>query len=218
MNHPSLDLLGAASIACARHREALAELAERSEPSPAGAAALEHLERCRDCVATLGDLTLTVVALRRMGDESAPRTDWFAWPTGPVDRTTEVALDRTWSGLRDRVERSRKAAREQAWRWRASFGGLLASAVVVAALVGPATLHLGGASPLAPLTGSALDAVSEQIESDYINVARTPPIGPAAPIDFTAGSAAIRRYPDDLKPTRKEVAPPRSSPLSPDAR
>jgi hypothetical protein len=216
MNHLSLDLLGASSIACARHREALAELAERSEPTPAGAAALAHLEQCRDCADTLGDLTLTVVALRRMGDESGAGTAWFAWRPGETDRAADVALDRTWSRLRERIERSRRAAREQAWRWRTSFGGLLASAVVVAALVGPATLHLGGATAFTPTTGSDLDAVSRQIEADYVLGARALPAAADA-ADLTDGGA-LRRYPDDLKPQRKEVAPPRSSALSPDAR
>jgi hypothetical protein len=219
MNHPlQLDLLGASSITCARHREALAELAERAEPTLAGAAALAHLERCRDCADTLGDLTLTVVALRRLGSEAAPDTTWFAWPAAsPPAPAPDDALDRNWSHLRERIERSRQAAREQAWRWRASFGGLLASAFVVAALVGPGTLHLGGAAGLAPAGGPDIDAVSQQIESDYVNGARAPLSDPSS-VDLTDGSVGVRRYPDDLKPVRKEVAPPRSSALSPDAR
>ena len=219
MNHPlQLDLLGASSITCARHREALAELAERAEPSPAGAAALAHLERCRECADTLGDLTLTVVALRRLGSEATGDTAWFAWPApGQHDTAGDDAIDRNWSHLRDRIERSRQAAREQAWRWRASFGGLLASAVVVAALVGPATLHLGGATGLAPAGGSDIDAVSRQIESDYVNGARAA-LSDSSSVDLTDGSVGLRRYPDDLKPVRKEVAPARSSALSPDAR
>jgi len=217
MNPLTRDLLGARSIACARHREALAELAERGQPSPAGAEALRHLERCRECAEILGDLTLTVVALRRMGSESGAGTSWFAWHPNSPDTAMDVALDRTWSRLRERVERSRKAAREQAWRWRASFGGLLASALVVAALVGPTTLHLGGGSPLMPVTGSDLDAVSRQIETDYVLGAHVVPETDNT-VDLTDGSAAMRRYPDDLKPVRKEVAPPRTSGLSPDAR
>lgn len=217
MNHLPIDLLGAGSIACGRHREALAELAERSEPTPAGAAALAHLDTCRDCADTLGDLTLTVVALRRLGGDGGPGTAWFAWHPSQPEPAAEAALDRTWSNLRDRIERSRRAAREQAWRWRASFGGLLASALVVALLVGPATIRLGGASSLAPAGGADLDAVSQQIESDYVNGARAPQADSTS-VDVTDGSVGLRRYPDDLRPTRKEVAPPRSSALSPDAR
>ena len=218
MNHLPIDLLGASSIACARHREALAELAERSEPTLAGSEALAHLERCRDCADTLGDLTLTVVALRRMGSESGAGTAWFAWPSSPPDHSVDDALDRTWSRLRERVERSRKAAREQAWRWRASFGGLLASALVVAALVGPATLHLGSGTGLTPAIGTDLDAVSRQIEADYVLGAHAAPQAGDTGLDVTDGSAGVRRYPDDLKPIRKEVAPARSPALSPDAR
>ncbi|HEY2916518.1 MAG TPA: hypothetical protein VGI98_04805 [Candidatus Limnocylindrales bacterium] len=218
MNPLPLDLLGASSIACARHREALAELAERAEPSLAGAEALAHLDRCRDCAAILGDLTLTVVALRRMGSESEGGTAWFAWRPSADDHAVDEALDRTWSRLRDRVERSRKAAREQAWRWRANFGGLLASALVVAALVGPATLHVGSAATLAPVTGTDLDAVSAQIEADYVLGAHAAPAAADATTDLTDGPAGVRRYPDDLRPARKEVAPARAPVRSPDAR
>jgi hypothetical protein len=218
MNHLPLDLLGASSVTCARHREALAELAERAEPTPAGADALAHLDHCRDCAAILGDLTLTVVALRRMGSESEAATAWFAWPGSQPDHAVDDALDRTWARLRERVERSRRAAREQAWRWRTSFGGLLASALVVAALVGPSTLHLGPAAALAPVGGTDLDAVSRQIEADYVLGARSIPTTDDPTFDVTDGNAGMRRYPDDLKPARKEVAPLRAAGLSPDAR
>jgi hypothetical protein len=200
------------TLACIRYREALAELAERSEPSPAGAAAIEHVERCRACADVLGELTLTVVALRRMAAEGD--TTWFAWPS--IGGPARADADTAWTRLRDRIEHSRRVAREQAWRWRASLGGMLASALVVATLVGPATLGVG-AGGVAATSGSDLDVVTWQIEADYLAGAHAIPVTLADP-DVAAGTPAVRRYPDNLRPTRKEVAPVRSTGPSPDAR
>ena len=199
--------------ACLRHREALADLAERAAPGPAGAAAIRHVERCRDCADLLGDLMLTVVALRRMADPGGA-----AAAPAPDSALAPATVDTTWTRLRARIERSRRAAREQAWRWRASLGGMLASALVVATLVGPATLRFGadGVDVISG-TAAALDAVSWQIEADYVAGAHT---APATVADLDAGAAAAGpgRYPDDIRPVRKEVAPARSTGLSPDAR
>ena len=206
---------------CERHREALAELAERPEPSPAGAAAIAHVGRCRDCADLLGDLMLTVVALRRMAADPAPVV---AAAMGLGDATLPPApaeSDSAWTRLRARIERSRQAAREQAWRWRASLGGMLASALVVATLVGPATLRFGaGGAVGSDLVGGSpadFEAASWQIEADYVSGAHSAPSADAA---TGAGSdlVAFRRYPDDLRPGRKEVASARSTGPSPDAR
>jgi hypothetical protein len=185
---------------CRRHREALADLAERSAPASEGAAALAHVERCRACGEVLGDLTLTVIALRRLGADMADPGD------------------SAWTRLRDRIERSRRVAREQAWRWRTSLGGMLASALVVGALVGPAAIRLGpGQSGIPTLTGSELEAVSQRIEADYNLGAHAAPS--SVPDQEEAGSyLGVRRYPDDLKRIRKEVAPARLPGRLPDAR
>ena len=58
------------SRACARHREALAELAGEPGSTQSGAAAFAHVGRCPDCAEVLGDLMLTVVALRRLAASS----------------------------------------------------------------------------------------------------------------------------------------------------
>jgi hypothetical protein len=94
---------------------------------------------------------------------------------------------------------------------------MLASALVVATLVGPATLHLGADEGVAATTGSDLDVVTRQIEADYVADAHAAPINLADP-GVAAGALVSRRYPDDLRPARKEVAPVRSTGLSPDAR
>lgn len=197
---------------CKLHREALADLAERREPSPAGAAAIAHVGRCPECAELLGDLMLTVIALRRMAVEPVAAPEG-----GPVAETTGLT-DTTWTRLRARIERSRQAAREQAWRWRTSLGAMVASALVVATLVGPATLRFGGGG-VDIISGSAaeLDAVSWQIEVDYVAGAHASAASDtASAVDAVASS--FRRYPDDLRPARKEVAPARSTGPAPDAR
>lgn len=194
---------------CERHREALADLAERGEPSPAGAAAIAHVGRCPECAELLGDLMLTVIALRRMAVTPAARA------TAPGGA---AVADSAWTRLRVRIERSRQAAREQAWRWRTSLGAMVASALVVATLVGPATLHFGGGG-IDIISGSAaeLDAASWQIEVDYVAGSHASSVGDATSgVDALASS--FRRYPDDLRPVRKEVAPARSTGPAPDAR
>jgi hypothetical protein len=168
-------------------------------PSTEGAAALAHVERCPACAETLGDLTLTVIALRRLAVEVEEPAD-------------------AWSRLRDRIERSRRAAREQAWRWRTSLGGMLASALVVGALVGPAAVRLGpDQSGIATLSGTELEAVSQRIEADYNLGAHAAPVKTPDSEDAD-GFLGLRRYPDDVRPIRKEVAPARSTGRLPDAR
>lgn len=187
---------------CERHREALADLAERCDASPAGTAAIAHVGRCPECAELLGDLMLTVIALRRMAIEPAEM----------------AVMDTTWTRLRARIERSRQAAREQAWRWRTSLGAMVASALVVATLVGPATLRSGGGG-VDIISGSTaeLDAASWQIEADYVAGAHASSILEAGSI-VDAAVSGFRRYPDDLRPVRKEVAPARSTGPVPDAR
>ena len=206
---------------CERHREALADLAERGEPSPAGAAAIAHVGRCPECAEVLGELMLTVIALRRMSAVPPAATASLAAtarldPVAPP--SSAGAADTTWTRLRARIERSRQAAREQAWRWRTSLGAMVASALVVATLVGPATLRFGGGG-IDIISGSAaeLDAASWQIEVDYVAGAHASSVGDAAFV-VDAAVSSFRRYPDDLRPTRKEVAPARSTGPVPDAR
>ena len=205
---------------CERHREALADLAERGEPSPAGAAAIAHVDRCPDCAEVLGELVLTVIALRRLAGTpvaTAALASDVALEAAP-GLVVGAATDTTWTRLRARIERSRQAAREQAWRWRTSLGAMVASALVVATLVGPATLRFGGGG-VDIISGSAaeLDAASWQIEADYVAGAHASTITDAASVVDGAVSS-LRRYPDDLRPARKEVAPARSTGPAPDAR
>lgn len=119
---------------CRTHRPALAALAERRVAGPDGQAALDHVEVCSACAKELGELMLTVVVLRRMGAEAAHAADATnAEPLGPDD---------AWSRLRARIERSSRRARQRAWQWRATVGGLATASLLVAVLVGPRAVHV----------------------------------------------------------------------------
>lgn len=204
---------------CERHREALADLAERGEPTPAGAAAIAHVGRCPECAEVLGELMLTVIALRRMAGPATavPPIAWGVTADQAAVPAGDAAPDTAWARLRARIERSRQAAREQAWRWRTSLGAMVASALVVATLVGPATLRSGGGG-VDIISGSAaeLDAASWQIEVNYVEGAHAASTDAGSIADTAADS--FRRYPDDLRPVRKEVGPARSTGPAPDAR
>lgn len=114
--------------ACARYRPGLAALAERRLAGAEGGAALEHVDRCPECAEALGELMLMVVVLRRMGAEAAN-----AEPLDPDD---------AWTRLRARIERSSRRARQRAWQWRATVGGLATASLLVAVLVGPRAVHV----------------------------------------------------------------------------
>jgi hypothetical protein len=114
--------------ACRAHRPALAALAERRGAGPDGQAALDHVEICPPCAKELGELMLTVVVLRRMGAEAAT-----AESRGPDD---------AWGRLRARIEQSSRRARQRAWQWRATVGGLATASLLVAVLVGPKAVHV----------------------------------------------------------------------------
>ena len=65
--------------------------------------------------------------------------------------------------------------------------------------------------------GADIEVVSRQVEADYNLRAHAAPASASAP-DGASSSVGPRRYPDDLTPARKEVAPDRSTGQSPDAR
>ena len=103
--------------ACAAHREVLIGLVDRRETEPATEAAIRHLDRCEPCTAELEGIAQAIHALRGIGREAA-----MAEPPGDG-----------WPRLEARVRRPG----EPAWRWRMPLAGLLATAAVVALLVGP---------------------------------------------------------------------------------
>jgi hypothetical protein len=105
---------------CRRHQEALLAFVDRREVGPTTDGALAHLDRCDRCGAELVDVAQAIHAMRTIGREAAmlepPAGDW------PV--------------LAARVRRPG----EPAWRWRMPLAGLVASAAVVALLVGPGSV------------------------------------------------------------------------------
>jgi hypothetical protein len=146
---------------CGVHQAALAGLAERRAAGPEGHAALEHVERCAACAKELGELMLTVVVLRRMGAEAAT-----AAARGPDD---------AWSRLRARIEQSSRRARQRAWQWRATVGGLATASLLVAVLVGPKAVHVTDRTFLETSAASIArlnDRAETQVEEARLNILR----------------------------------------------
>jgi predicted anti-sigma-YlaC factor YlaD len=174
----------------------LLALVDRRERGPATDVALDHLARCRPCETELTELALTIHALRQMGAEAA---------AAPLP-------DGAWPRIRARIERSRQRARETAWRWRLTLGGSIASALIVAAVVGPLSADVGSWSSGArePTGFSAFEVEVQELvaESAFLAASRTGTL-PA----YVAGdpSALIRIYPDGIRPDKKEVESPRPS-------
>ena len=172
---------------CRRVAPGLTALAAGREPLSDQRFVVDHLDRCDDCLAALQDLTLTVYALRRLGEvpDGAP-----AWPR-----------------IRARIVRSRAGAAAVAWRWRTTLAGIAAGAMVVAAVAAPLALHLPlGASGAEPLGYSdrELDAFGSRIEEIYLDEARRGVL--ASPSNVSVSLDVLpRRYPDGIAPPAKEV-------------
>jgi len=176
---------------CRRVAPGLMALAAGREPVSDQRFVIDHLDRCDECLAALQDLTLTVYALRRLGEI----------PVGTA------AGAPAWPRIRARIVRSRAGAAAIAWRWRTTLAGIAAGAFVVAAVAAPLALHLPvGATGGEPVGYSAreLDLFSSRIEETYIAESRngilitrsTPPVS----LD-----GLPRRYPDGIAPAAKEV-------------
>jgi hypothetical protein len=198
--------------ACWRHRDELAALAGEgvatAVPTPTGRAALDHVDHCPACASALGELMLTAVALRRMGSGAA--------------EAEAAPNDDAWTRLRLRIEQSSRRAREQAWRWRATLGGLATASLLVALVVGPASIQLTATIGIDEPTGQAgvlLDLPDWQTELGYVSAARR--TIDAAPLDdatsASGGATARTIYPDGIRPERKEVPSGRATTRFPEA-
>jgi hypothetical protein len=104
--------------ACVVYRPALLDFIERRALGPDGPAALDHLARCVRCERDLSEVAQTIIALRRLGERA---------------RQVEAPAD-GWPTLRDRLERSQRAADEAARRLRRAFGSAIVGMAVVAAV------------------------------------------------------------------------------------
>jgi hypothetical protein len=124
-------MIGRRSDACVVHRPALLEFVEHRALGPDGPAALDHLARCERCERDLSEVAQTIIALRRLGERA---------------RQVEAPAD-GWPSLRDRLERSQRAADQAARRLRRAFGSAIvgiavAAVVAVSSLTGTVTTGL----------------------------------------------------------------------------
>jgi hypothetical protein len=117
--------------ACVIYRPALLDFVERRALGPESPAALDHLARCERCERDLSEVAQTIIALRRLGERA---------------RQVEAPAD-GWPSLRDRLERSQRAADEAARRLRRAFGSAMvgiavAAVVAISSLTGTVTTGL----------------------------------------------------------------------------
>jgi hypothetical protein len=173
--------------ACARHRPALVDFVDHAEIGPATADALRHLDDCTRCTADLEAIVQTITVLRRIGDEAG---------------RLEPAAD-AWPRLRDRLTRWRPAP----WRIMSPVAGMAMSLALVAVLVPFRLGSTGGGPAASPNLDRVVPTPAERrIEANYI---ATPHQGVLPDLNSTARSTGSlpRKYPDDTRPERKEVAP-----------
>jgi hypothetical protein len=184
--------------ACARHRSVLVDFVDHAEIGPATAPALAHLDQCSRCTADLEVIVQTITALRRIGDE-AGRVE------PPVD---------SWPRLRARLTRWRPGQ----WKIMSPVSGMAMSLALVAVLVVP--LRFGGASgdaaPSPNLDRVVPSPAERRIEANYITSTRRE-VSRAPELVATSSGTGPRKYPDDMRPQRKEVAPAEPSGLAPEA-
>lgn len=205
-----IDLSSAAG--CRRHRPALLDFVDHGEIAPRTADALAHLDRCERCTAQLESTVLTIIALRRLGEDAAR-----AEP--PPD---------AWPRLRARLERWRPLR----WSVLSPSAGVVMSAAIVAVLIAP--LQLGGSSPTAGAPEASAfvrmpaSPAERRLEARYIaNVQRgrfaedTVVSLQDSTASTTAGTNASlsipRTYPDNIRRAWKEVTPAEPSGLPPEA-
>jgi anti-sigma factor RsiW len=128
---------------CVVHRAALLDFVDGQPRTPASAAALSHLERCRACEEELAGIVRTVAALRRLGESIDA-----AEPSAEVWQRVRAAAVRT-------TPRGWLSATNMA-------GGLLAVSIVAAMSLSVAAVPRSGAFALPPPV-SRLDAFEPRI-------------------------------------------------------
>ena len=188
--------------ACARHRPALLDFVDRGDIVPGTANALAHLDRCGRCTDELESMVLTITALRRLGDDVA---------------TAEPSPD-AWPRLRTRLDR----LNPKRWVIMSPSAGLVMSVALVAVLVAP--LHIGG--PTSTIDGAAAgpsaaeraaSSEARRVEAAYIASVRQGTLPVTSPAVIRPTGTIPPRYPDDIRPDRKEVSPAEPSGRPPEA-
>lgn len=171
-----IDLTGA----CRRHRAALVAFVDRGEVGAGTSPALAHLDRCGRCLSDLEATTLTVTALRRIGDEL---------------EAVEPSSD-AWPRLRSRIER----AEHRRPPVMSPIAGVAMSLVIVAAFVG---LSPGMQSAVAPDSAREarvlIDLARAEEEAwlrERVRFGRRPAPEPASP---PADVSAARLGPDGIE-------------------
>lgn len=166
---------------CAAHQGALLDWLDRRATGSATGPALDHLERCPTCEGVLAEVSLAIVALRRIEADAA---------------AVEPPAD-AWLRLRERLGRP-----VDPWRWRASLGGLATSAMLVAVLVLPVTIGGPADAAQAPRLPGAIAQL--QRESRYLASIRDGSLPPSPRLGWEAGVPRI--HPDEIAQVRKEVS------------
>jgi hypothetical protein len=139
--------------ACVRYRPALVDFVEHRALGPDSPAALDHLNRCARCEDDLSQVAQTVIALRRLGSHA-----------GEVQAPSDG-----WPTLRERLERSQRAADDAARRFRRAFGGAVFAMAVLAmvaipSLTGTVTSGLNEGIGAVPATRSSTMAEARRYD------------------------------------------------------
>ena len=174
---------------CERHRPLLVDFVDHGEVRAGTTAALAHLDRCERCTDAMESTVLAITALRRLSASAI---------------AAEPAPD-AWPRLRARLERRRRRPKVMS-----PLAGIAMSFAIVAVLVVP--FRLDGGSLLGALASptidreAPIDPAERRIETAYIAAVRHTEMSTTGRVTPTT-SAFVRIYPDDIRPTRKEVGP-----------
>jgi hypothetical protein len=185
---------------CNRHRALLVDFLDRGEVRPGTASALAHLDRCDRCIEAIESTLLTITALRRLGDaawETEPRAD--AWPR-----------------LRVRIQ----SLGPRRPRVMSPLAGVAMSFGLVAVLILP--FRFGGGGLLGPAASpvidrSAVTLADRKIEANYIAMVRQGTLPGSDAGTVPTATSHQQNYPDNIRPTRKEVGPAEPTGRPPEA-
>ncbi|MEO8229779.1 MAG: hypothetical protein ABI628_08450 [Chloroflexota bacterium] len=165
------------------------DFVDRRELGPGTPAALEHLDRCAACRNELATYVLAIHAVRRLLAEA---------------RTVEPPGD-AWERLSARVQHPVTSA----WRARSALAGVVVSAGLVAALVGPAVVWrshplVEGEPGPGPAIVLARTVAEQRAEAAFLNRVKLAPALPGR-AEFVP-TATYWAGPDGLGRTEVAVA------------
>jgi hypothetical protein len=184
---------------CARHRDALDAVVDDAPMGSPRVSALDHLGRCPACRREAEGMALAVFALRRLGAEAETMSATVAGAAAAAGPTG--IRDEAWPALRARVSRRRTPA----WRWRSQVAGVLLGAGLVAAVIGPTSVHSvpgPGLDEAGALPGQTIDPTRQDIRGEEAwmrAVDRARKEGPIEPV-ATAVRVDPRIFGDEALP------------------